>query len=140
MNCLITIHDMHLTDGRPERSEMITNADIEGSAGHYTVRYNEPSDEMKGCRTCISVTGGCCVEITREGAYNTVMKIEKGRRNICCYSTPMGNFMMGISGYMVASEFKAGRLIKLEFAYELDAEGTLLSKNRIRITAEKNIL
>ena len=119
MNCLITIHDMHLTDGRPERSEMITNADIEGSAGHYTVKYNEPSDE-----------------ITREGAYNTVMKIEKGRRNICCYATPVGNFMMGISGSMVSSEFKAGRLIKLEFSYELDAEGTLLSKNRIRITAE----
>ena len=44
--------------------------------------------------------------------------------------------MMGISGSMVSSEFKAGRLIKLEFSYELDAEGTLLSKNRIRITAE----
>lgn len=137
MNCLITIHDMHLTDGRPEHSEMITNADIEGSTGHYTVKYDEPSDEMKGCKTRISVTGGQCVEIIREGAYNTVMKIEKGKRNVCCYSTPVGNFMMGISGSMVASEFKAGRLVKLEFAYELDAEGTLLSKNRIRITAEE---
>ena len=67
MNCLITIHDMHLTDGRPERSEMITNADIEGSAGHYTVKYNEPSDEMKGCKTCISVTGRRRSEYIRSG-------------------------------------------------------------------------
>lgn len=136
MNCLITIHDMHLTDGKVERSELMTNADIEGNASHYTVRYNEQSEEMKNCRTCISVNGGCCVEITREGAYNTVMRIERGKRNICCYSTPVGTFMMGISGSSVSSDFKSGRLIKLEFTYELDADGTLLSKNRIRITAE----
>lgn len=136
MNCLITIHDMHLTDGKPERSEMITNADIEGSAESYTVRYREQSEEMKGCSTCIKVVGGKCVEIVREGAYNTVMKIEKGKRNVCCYSTPVGNIFMGISANMVASEFVNDRLRKLEFAYELDADGSLLSKNRIRITAE----
>ena len=136
MNSLITIHDMHLTDGKPERSEMITNAEIEGSAQSYTVRYREQSEEMKDCRTCISVTDGSRVEITREGAYNTVMKIEKGRRNVCCYSTPVGNIFMGISANMIASDFVNGRLRKLEFAYELDVDGNLLSKNRIRITAE----
>lgn len=136
MNSLITIHDMHLTDGKPERSEMITNAEIEGSAQSYKVRYREQSEEMKDCRTCISVTDGSRVEITREGAYNTVMKIEKGRRNVCCYSTPVGNIFMGISANMIASDFVNGRLRKLEFAYELDVDGNLLSKNRIRITAE----
>lgn len=136
MNCPIKIHDMHLTDGRTERSQTVVCADVEGSAGHYTLKYDEQSEEMKGCRTSISVTGGCCVEITREGSYGTAMKIEKGRRNLCRYSTPVGNFMMGISGSMVSSEFKNGRFVKLEFAYALDAEGTLLSKNRIRITAE----
>lgn len=136
MDCIITIHDMHLTDGQTERSEMITNADIEGSVGRYSLKYNEKSEEMKNCKTCISVIGGCCVRITREGAYNTVMVIEKGKRNICCYSTPMGNIFMGITGSMVNSEFTEGRLRKLEFSYELDMDGTLLSKNRIRITAE----
>lgn len=136
MNSLITIRDMHLTDGKPERSEMITNAEIEGSEQSYTVRYREQSEGMKDCRTCISVTDGSRVEITREGAYNTVMKIEKGRRNVCCYSTPVGNIFMGISANMIASDFVDGRLRKLEFAYELDVDGNLLSKNRIRITAE----
>lgn len=136
MNYLIKIHDMHLTDGTPERSEMMTNADIEGSKGHYTIKYKEKSEEMKDCQTCISVTGGNSVRIVREGSYNTVMEIERAKRNICCYSTPVGNFMMGISGSMISSEFHDGKFKKLEFAYELDAEGTLLSKNRIRITAE----
>lgn len=137
MNCLINIHDMHLTDGKPERSEMITNAEIEGTAANYTVKYDEPSDEMKGCKTTIKVADGASVEIVREGAYNTVMKIEKGRRNICCYSTPVGNIFMGISANAVTSEFVNGRFRKLDFAYELDADGTLLSKNRIRITLER---
>ena len=137
MNCLINIHDIHLTDGKPERSEMITNAEIEGTAANYTVKYDEPSDEMKGCKTTIRVVDGASVEIVREGAYNTVMKIEKGRRNICCYSTPVGNIFMGISANAVTSEFVNGRLRKLDFAYELDADGTLLSKNRIRITLER---
>lgn len=136
MSSLITIHDMHLTDGKPERSEMVTNAEIEGNAALYSVKYDEPSEEMRGCTTTISVTDGSIVEIVREGAYNTVMRIEKGRRNVCCYSTPVGNIFMGISANMVASDFVNGKLRKLEFAYELDADGILLSKNRIRITTE----
>ena len=68
MNCLITIYDMHLTDGETERSEMITNAVIEGSAERYTVEYREQAEEMKDCLTRITVTGGKCVEIVREGS------------------------------------------------------------------------
>lgn len=136
MNCLITISDMHLTNGETDRSELVTNAVIEGDEAFYTVNYDEQSQEMKGCKTCIRVTDGKCVEIIRQGSYNTAMKIEKGKRNVCCYATPVGNISMGICASHVSSDFAENRLKRLEFAYELDVDGSLLSKNRIRITAE----
>jgi uncharacterized beta-barrel protein YwiB (DUF1934 family) len=137
MNCLITIKDMHLTDkGEAERSELITSAVIEGTADCYTIEYEEQDKEMRGCLTRITVTNAKCIEVVREGAYNTAMRIEEGRHNICCYSTPLGNITMGIYGSKIVSNFNDGRLSKLELIYKIDMENRAISKNRIRIVPE----
>ena len=136
MNCLITIYDMHLTDGETERSETVTNAVIEGSAERYTIEYREQTEEMKDCLTRITVTGGKCVENVREGSYSTSMKIEEGRHNLCSYSTPVGNILMGIYATKVVSDFHGGRLNKLELMYKIDVENQMISRNRIKILTD----
>lgn len=136
MNCIITINDYHNTDGRMEKAELTAPAEVYGTEDDYFIVYDEQSDELRGCRTTMRITDKSCVEIIRRGAYNTELKMEKGRRNLCCYSTPMGQIMMGVYSSKVSSELRDGRLIFLDFSYTLDFNNELLSKNRIRITAE----
>lgn len=130
----INIHDMHLTDGGAEHSDMTAVAEIYADEKAVTVVYDEPSEEMKGCRTEIKAFGSERVEITRNGAYSSVMIIEKGKRNACVYSTPIGDIRMGFTGTEITLDFNGGRLNKLSFSYEIDADGGTVSKNRIRIT------
>ncbi len=134
MNCLITIHDFHDTDGSFEKAELTTVAEIDGSENDYTIGYDEQSDELKGCHTIMRITNGNCVDVSRTGKYTTNLKIEKAKRNICCYSTPMGTLSMGVTGSGITSVFRNGRLIKLDFTYSLDFDSELVSKNRLKIS------
>lgn len=135
MNRIITITDIHNTDGHIEKSEMKTSAQVQGTENDYSVVYDEQSEEMKDCRTTVHVVDGKCVTISRTGNYNTEMKMEKGRRNICCYSTPVGQISMGVYTSRVISEF-TDKNIRLDFSYTLDCNNELISKNRVKINVE----
>lgn len=136
MNCLITISDYHDTDGEIEKSELTTTADISGIAQDYTIVYDEQSDELKGCTTTLRITDGNSIIISREGKYNTELRIEQGKRNLCYYSTPVGQIVMGVYTSKVHSEFEEGKIVELEFSYSLDFNNNLVSENRLKITAE----
>ncbi|MBO5421886.1 MAG: DUF1934 domain-containing protein [Clostridia bacterium] len=135
MNCLITIHDYHDVQGQREKSELTTTAEIFGTADDYSVIYKEQSEELMGCTTTIRVENSNRVTVSRKGAYNTELKMEKGKRNLCCYNTPVGQIMMGVFTSSVRSEFKENEKIVLDFSYSLDFNNELLNKNRIKITA-----
>ena len=135
-NSVITICDYHNTDGELEKSELTTTARISGVEDNYFILYDEQSDELKGCLTTLHVTNGNCVNISRKGRYTTEMKIEQGKRNICCYATPLGQISMGVYTSRVKSEFNEGEKVKLDFSYTLDFNNNLVSKNRLKITAE----
>lgn len=132
MSRLITITDIHDTDGQIEKSEMQTVAEIEGSENDYSIYYDEQSEEMKNCRTRVHVTNGDCVQISRTGSYNTELKMQKGRRHQCCYATPVGQITMGVIASRIISEFSEEQ-IKLDFTYTLDFNNELISKNRVKI-------
>lgn len=135
MNCLITIHDFHDTDGSVEKAELTTIAEICGSENDYSISYDEQSDELRGCHTIMRVIDGKCVDVSRTGKYTTNLKIEQSKRNICCYSTPMGTLSMGVCASKITSDFRINKLHKLDFSYTLDFDSALVSKNRIKITA-----
>lgn len=135
MSRLITITDIHNVDGQLEKSAMATVADVEGDENDYIISYDEPGEEMKGCHTKVHVSNGNCVIITRSGNYNTELRMEKGRRTLCCYVTPVGQMSMGVYTSRVISEFSDSS-IKLDFTYTLDFNSELLSKNRVKINVE----
>lgn len=136
MSWHITIIDGHSIDGQTEKSEMETVAEVEGTENDYKIIYEEKNEEMKGCLTTVHVTDGSCVQITRSGAYNTEMKMEKGRRNQCCYVTPVGQLTLGIYTSRIISEFEKNRRITVDFTYTLDFNNELVSRNRVKITVE----
>lgn len=135
MNCLITIHDYHDVQGQREKSELTTTAEIFGNADDYSVIYKEQSEELMGCTTTIRVENSSRVTVSRKGAYNTELKMEKGKRNLCCYNTPVGQIMMGVFTSSIRSEFTENERIVLDFSYSLDFNNELLNKNRIKIIA-----
>lgn len=135
MNCIITLCDYHNVQGQEETAELTTTAEIRGTGDDYTIVYEEKSEELQGCITTVHVEDSDKVTITREGAYNTEMKMEKGKRNLCCYNTPVGQIMMGVHTTAIRSEYEEGRKTVLDFSYSLDFNNELLSKNRIQITA-----
>ncbi len=135
MNCIITLCDYHNVQGENEKAELTTTAEISGTPDCYRIVYQEQSEELRGCTTTVLVENSEKVTITREGAYNTEMKMEKGKRNLCCYNTPVGQIMMGVHTTAVRSEYVENEKTVLDFSYSLDFNNELLSKNRIKITA-----
>lgn len=135
MSWLIKIADSHNTDGQIEKSEVETVAEVEGTENDYKIFYDEKSEEMKGCHTTVHVTDGKCVHITRTGDYNTELLMDKGKRNQCCYVTPVGQITMGVYTSRVISEF-TDRKITVDFTYTLDFNNELVSRNRVKIEAE----
>lgn len=135
-NSVITICDYHNTDGEIEKSELTTTARMSGIPEDYYILYDEQSDELKGCLTTIHVTNGNCIDISRKGRYTTDLKIERGKRNICFYSTPFGQLSMGVYASRIQSEFTEGIGVKLDFSYTLDFNNSLVSKSRLKINAK----
>ena len=136
MNCLITIHDYHDVQGQCEKSELTTTAEIHGTPDNYFITYEEKSDELMGCITTVHVENSSQVTVSREGAYNTELKMEKNKRNLCCYNTPVGQIMMGVHTSSIRSEYIENEKTVLDFSYSLDFNNELLSKNRIKIIAK----
>ncbi len=136
MKCIITIGDYHKIDGQTEKSELTTTAQIQGKADDYTIIYIEQGEELKGCKTTVSVKNGNTVTVTREGAYNTEMTMEKGKRTLCAYDTPVGQIMMGVYTSAISSQYTEKKKTILDFSYTLDFNNELLSENRIKITAK----
>lgn len=136
MNCVITICDYHDVQGQREKSELTTTAEIHGTHDDYYVIYEEQSEELLGCTTTVHVENSNCVTVSRNGAYNTELKMEKGRRNLCCYNTPVGQIMMGVFTSAIRSDYEENKKTVLDFSYSLDFNNELLSKNRIKITAK----
>ena len=68
----------------------------------------------------------------RTGAYGSCLTIARGQRNLCRYGTPYGDVLMGIYGKAVEIQENAadGRV---QLRYEIDINGTLASKNQLKI-------
>ncbi|MDE5964950.1 MAG: DUF1934 domain-containing protein, partial [Eubacterium sp.] len=63
--------------------------------------------------------------------------IEKSRRNMCRYGTEYGDILMGISGHTIDTEFD-GENGEFTFGYDIDINGTLASKNEVKMSFRKN--
>lgn len=131
---LLTIKDTHIIDGNRESYEMTTRGKWEGEPLNYTIEYDEQYDELKGCHTVLTVKGKC-VSMVRNGAFNTEMVIEKGKRHNCEYASPYGSMLIGISAQKVKSDITDGKGL-LHLKYTIDFYGGVASENEMLITLE----
>lgn len=80
----------------------------------------------------ITVFDGVKAEIARTGLVSSSMMIEKGKRHNCFYSTPEGDFTIGLFGETVKCDVK-GLKGEIYMKYTIDINSSLVSENTIEI-------
>lgn len=134
-NVKIDIYDKHDTDGEVLDMSMSTTGTIDGYGDTYSITYTEHGSELEGSITKLDVDGKC-VTMTREGEYSSELVIEQNKRHNCFYSTPFGDFMMGVYAKRVDSNMKSDGGT-LSFEYTLDFNNDLASKNKLIINVKE---
>ncbi len=114
-------------------TEIATEGILEPTERGYRITYDE--SELIGAENVKSevvIEDGIRADIMRTGPITTTMTVEKGKRHTCFYSTPEGNFSIGIFGESVNTRIKdlKGEIF---MSYTIDVNSSLISENKMLI-------
>lgn len=135
---LIEIKGSQRYENAVEDSSTFTTGGVISFEGNTVIiRYDE--SEMigaAGVKSEIVIEDNCRAILTRTGDVHTRMIIEQGKRNSCFYSTPQGDFTIGIFGEKFKAEFNecSGEIY---MSYTIDVNSGLLSKNTMEIKVKE---
>lgn len=127
---LIEVIGTQNIDSQFDKTELKTVGTFEELEEKYIIRYKEEQGEGEA-PVDVSV-----VEMTRDGAISSRLVIERSQRNLCHYGTAYGDILMGISGHSIEHEPNENGG-KFSFGYDIDINGALASKNRVKLTYKK---
>lgn len=134
-DALISINSIQGIDDEVDTIEFVTDGRFGVKDGSYYISYDESrmldtGDEVK---TNIYIKPDDSVILQRSGTVKSKIYIEKGNRNNCFYSTPMGELIIGVYGESIEHNLSDdGGEIKLK--YTIDSDFRLVSKNEVNIT------
>ncbi len=80
----------------------------------------------------VIIENGTKAEVSRTGPVSSRMTVEKGKRHSCFYSTPEGDFTIGIFGEAVTAKFKELKG-EIYMSYTIDVNSSLISENKMEI-------
>ncbi len=132
---VIKIVDSHDIDGDVDGLESTLVGTFEGDKDDYLLSYSEHG-ELEGSSVKLRVENGRKITMTRTGAFETELIIERNERHNCSYSTPAGNLMLGVFASRVESDVDENGG-QLEFEYTLDLGAGVISQNHLFITVER---
>ena len=119
-------------DNSPVSVELVTGGSYEycGEGSWFTYEESELTG-MEGTLTTFKLEDGL-VTLTREGAVNTQMLFQKGRRHVFLYDTPFGAMTMGVDTQRLTTraDEHGGRM---DIIYAVDIDNVPLGKNTFRI-------
>ena len=121
-----------------DKTELKTVVTFEELEEKYIIRYKEEQGEGEAPVdvSVVVLKDESVVEMTRDGAISSRLVIERSQRNLCHYSTAYGDILMGISGHSFEHEPNENGG-KFSFGYDIDINGALASKNRVKLTYKK---
>ncbi|MCH5320112.1 MAG: DUF1934 domain-containing protein [Eubacterium sp.] len=136
---LLEIKGIQRIDTQRDKMELTTAGTFEETAEAYVINYTEEQEPpTPPIDVCVKISKDeKAVEMTRTGAFNSCLIIEKSKRNLCHYGTEFGDILMGISGHTIEGECtdEKGSFI---FTYDIDMNGALVSRNEVRINFRSN--
>ncbi len=134
-DALININSIQGIDDDTDTIEFMTDGRFGFKDGSYYISYDESrmldtGDEVK---TQIYIKPDDSVVLQRTGTVRSKILIEKGNRNNCFYSTPIGDLTIGVYGEKIEHNLTDnGGEIKLK--YTIDSDLKLISRNEVNIT------
>lgn len=135
---LIEIIGSQNIDNQFDKTEFKTVGTFEEFEEEYVIKYKEEQDagEEPINVSVVILKDESSVEMTREGAVVSRLVIERSQRNLCHYGTAYGEILMGIFGHSIEHEFNENGG-KFTFGYDIDINGALASKNRVKLSYKK---
>lgn len=129
-NVMISLTSIQWSDGEKIETELFTKASLTLGAGKDVISYQDSeATGFVGSVTTITVEGGRCASIVREGTANSLLSLEVGRKHYCQYGTPYGNMQIGVYTHSIDNKLnESGRLY---LKYSLDLNSSHLSDNEI---------
>ena len=114
-------------------TEFVTEGVFEMTESGCRITYDE-SDMIgaENVKSEVAVFDGVRAEVSRTGPVCTRMTIEKGKRHNCFYSTPQGDFTIGIFGEDVNIRIKENKG-EIYLSYTIDVNSSLISENKMEI-------
>lgn len=135
---LIEVIGTQNIDSQFDKTGLKTVGTFEELEEKYIIRYKEEQGEGEAPVdvSVVVLKDESVVEMTRDGAISSRLVIERSQRNLCHYGTAYGDILMGISGHSIEHEPNENGG-KFSFGYDIDINGALASKNRVKLTYKK---
>ena len=132
---LITIRGVHTLDHEDNDVEMIIRGDYYQKNGKHYILYEEILEGAEERVKNVIKISPSSMDIIKKGVTNSRMLFEKNKKNLSCYSTPVGNLVIGIqANHFYVEEQENG--IKVNVDYSLDINYEHMSDCRICVDVQ----
>lgn len=132
---LITIRGVHTLDHEDNDVEMIVRGDYYQKNGKHYIFYEEILEGAEERVKNVIKISPSSMDIIKKGVTNSRMLFEKNKKNLSCYSTPVGNLVIGIqANHFYVEEQENG--IKVNVDYSLDINYEHMSDCRICVDVQ----
>ena len=132
---LITIRGVHTLDHEDNDVEMIVRGDYYQKNGKHYILYEEILEGAEERVKNVIKISPSSMDIIKKGVTNSRMLFEKNKKNLSCYSTPVGNLVIGIQANHFYVEEQENS-IKVNVDYSLDINYEQMSDCRICVDVQ----
>ena len=136
---LLEITGTQQIDSQKDKIELTTMGTLRDDGSAYIIRYTEEqAPPLSPVKVTVRIQKDeSAVQMTRTGAYDSCLTVEKSKRNLCRYGTEFGDVLLGIYGREIETEIgdSDGSFF---FGYDIDVNGALASRNTVNMTFSKN--
>ena len=132
---LITIRGVHTLDHEDNDVEMIVRGDYYQKNGKHYILYEEILGGAEERVKNVIKISPSSMDIIKKGVTNSRMLFEKNKKNLSCYSTPVGNLVIGIQANHFYVEEQENS-IKVNVDYSLDINYEHMSDCRICVDVQ----
>lgn len=132
---LITISGIQMMDEEDSDVEMMVRGDYYQKNGKHYILYEEVMEGFQGkVMNVIKISSGG-MDIIKKGIANTHMQFERNKKNLSCYTTPLGDMVVGIQANRIKIKEQPDNL-KVDVDYSLDINYEHLSDCSIRLDVQ----
>lgn len=136
---LVEITGIQRIDRMKDKVELTTVGTLDETDEHYIVCYTEEQEPpLASVQVELKINKDeSSVQMTRTGAYDSCLIIEKAKRNLCHYGTEYGDILLGIAGHSIDNSVEEDNG-RFNFSYDIDVNGALASRNEVIINYRYN--